>query len=485
MLFQLALRNVVLSLSRRWIVALVIALTLALLLVGNTTFQSTESGIQQTYRNSFSGDLSVSVASGTSFTVFGNELPLVGDYEVLPVLADPTGLEAALIKQNSVVAVAHQVSVAGYLQIGGLQKATLLFGVDFAEYLAFFPALKLVDGAIPTNGSHSILINSKRKADLEAGLGRKLTLGEALKLVSTNAGGFTIREVTYAGAYQYPVSNELLNRIVLVDADTARALAGYVYGGRRVVTTQANQTQLLNNTANVDELFGEPADTTSLEVDSLSLTAINEVLATRDSAAATTIEGAWNFLLVRLKPGANAGWEAGFLKAGLPLGGADVQLRDWRGTAGGDAQLVFFVRLLFNVGVILVVLIAIFVMTNALGLSVYERTREIGTMRALGATRSFVAQLITLETLILVTGAGAVGLALGAAVLEALGRVGIRLDNPLIAALFGTSLIRPSVLWDLVGWHMVLALLMGGLALLLPLRVALEVSPVNAMEKEA
>lgn len=481
---RLALRNVRLSLRRRLFVATVIALTLAVLLVGNTVFQSTETGIQQTYRNSFTGDLSVSADSETSLTVFGNELPLVGDYEVLPVLADPKGIEAALSRHSSVVAVAHQVSAAAYLQVGGLQKATPLFGVDFAEYLAFFPALQLTEGSVPASGSHSILINSVRKADLEAGLGRMLQLGEPIQLVSTNAGGFTIREVAYAGAYQYPVGDELINRIVLVDADTARALNGYVYGGQRTVTTNPNQTQLLTNTANVDDLFGESDDTTSAG-EALSLGAIDQALATHDTTASVTVDGAWNFLLVRLKPGTSATWEAGFVKASLPGGGADVQVRDWRGTAGGNAQLVYFVRLLFNVGMILLVLIAIFVMTNALALSVYERTREIGTMRAVGATRSFVAQLLTLETLILVAGAGIVGLALGVAALEALGQVGIPLTNPLIAALFGTSLIRPTVLWDQVGWHLVLAVLMGGLALLLPLRVALRVSPVSAMAKEA
>ena len=482
---QLAFRNVRLSLPRRLFVATVIALTLTVLLVGNTVFQGTENGIQQTYRDSFTGDLSVSAASETPFTLFGNELPLVGEYEVLPVLADPKGLEAALRAQVSVLTVAHQVSAAAYLQVGSLQKATPIFGVDFAEYLAFFPALKLIDGVVPDSGSHSILINSTRKADLETGLGRKLKLGEPLQLVSTNAGGFTIRELAYAGAYQYPVSDELLGRIVLVDADTARALNGYVYGGQRVVTTQANQTQLLTNNSQVDDLFGEPADTNSAVVDSMSLEAIDQELAKKNSSAATAIEGAWNFLLVRLRSGASAEWEAGFVKAALPGGGFDSQVRDWRGTAGSNAQLVYFVRLVFNVGMILVVLIAIFVMTNALALSMYERTREIGTMRAMGATRSFVARLLTLETLILVAGAGVAGLALGVAAIEVLGRIGIPLTNPVIAALFGTSLIRPAVLWDLVGWHLVLAVLMGGLALLLPLRVALRVSPVNAMAKEA
>ena len=484
MIFLLALRNVWLSFRRRLFVATVIALTLALLLIGNTIFAGTENGIQQTYRDSFTGDLSVSAEAETPFTVFGNELPLVGDYEVLPVLADPQGVEAALKAQSAVARVAHQVSAAAYLQLGGLQKATPLFGVDFAEYLAFFPALKVVEGAVPAPGQHAVLINQIGKAELEAELGRVLQLGEALQLVSTNAGGFTIREVVYAGAYSYPVGDDLLDRIVLVDADTARALNGYVYGASRAVQTQANQTNLLDPDLDPEALFGEAEDKVS-ESSGLSLETLETELTKTSTNSAVTVDGAWNFLLVRLVSGANAEWEAWGVKRALPGAGADVQVRDWRGTAGGNAQLVYFVRLLFNVGMVLVVLIALFVMTNALALGVYERTREIGTMRSLGATRTFVARLLAYETLVLVAGAGTVGLMLGVVGLVCLGNVGIPLANPLVAALFGTALIRPGVLWDQVAWHFVAALAMGALALLLPLRVALRISPVSAMAKEA
>lgn len=473
MLLRLALRNVRLGFSRRLVVALVVVVTFAALLVGNTIFQSSEQGIRQTYRDSFTGDASISPASETPYSLFGNDLLIGGDFEALPVFGDPQSLDERLCS-SGVNEVTYQVSAQAYLQIDGVQMATPTFGVDFSEYFAFFPALRLTTGQLPAVGSHGLLLNEQRGHDLEQAVGRSLVLGEPVRLVSTNEGGFTIREVPFAGTFAYPVGDDLLDRIVLVDADTARALNGYVSGASRMVTISEQQTRLLDSAP--DDLFGESGDVVA-EAQQLSLGAVEDRIQTVTGETAATVSGAWNFALVRFAPGQGLGDLAGL--------GEGVQVRDWKDTAGGNAQLVFFLRVLFNVGMALVVFVGLLVVSNTLALGVSDRTREIGTLRALGATRSFVSQLMVWESVLLVAGAGGVGLVVGVSTLWLLSTSGIPLTNPLLAALFGTTLLRPRVLWDLVGFHLAGAFGLALVASLIPLRLALAVTPVRAMSQEA
>lgn len=61
------------------------------------------------------------------------------------------------------------------------------------------------------------------------------------------------------------------------------------------------------------------------------------------------------------------------------------------------------------------VAIAVIGVANTLGLSVLERTQEIGLLRALGMTRRQVRSMISWEAVMIAVVAAALGLALGVA----------------------------------------------------------------------
>jgi putative ABC transport system permease protein len=75
---------------------------------------------------------------------------------------------------------------------------------------------------------------------------------------------------------------------------------------------------------------------------------------------------------------------------------------------------------------VLAIIIALLGIVNTLALSVVERTRELGLMRAIGMRRGQLAQLVAAESVIIaVMGAvlgSALGLAFGAALAEAFTR---------------------------------------------------------------
>lgn len=105
----------------------------------------------------------------------------------------------------------------------------------------------------------------------------------------------------------------------------------------------------------------------------------------------------------------------------------------------------------------LAILIAVLGVVNTLALSVLERTRELGLLRAVGLSRGQTMRMVTVEAVVIsVFGAllgVVVGSGLGAAVVRALKDDGI------------DQIILP---WDRMGIYLVLAALVGVLAAVLP-----------------
>ncbi|MFC7274712.1 ABC transporter permease [Paractinoplanes rhizophilus] len=105
----------------------------------------------------------------------------------------------------------------------------------------------------------------------------------------------------------------------------------------------------------------------------------------------------------------------------------------------------------------LAILIAVLGVVNTLALSVLERTRELGLLRAVGLSRAQTMRMVTVEAVVIsVFGAllgVVVGSGLGAAVVRALNDDGI------------DQIVLP---WDRMGVYLVLAALVGVLAAVLP-----------------
>src|SRR5205814_7892501 len=81
------------------------------------------------------------------------------------------------------------------------------------------------------------------------------------------------------------------------------------------------------------------------------------------------------------------------------------------GVAGINTILnIFYVLLALSV------IVSLFGMVNALALAVFERTREIGMLRAVGTTRRQVRRMVRHESVITALIGAALGLPLGVAV---------------------------------------------------------------------
>lgn len=122
---------------------------------------------------------------------------------------------------------------------------------------------------------------------------------------------------------------------------------------------------------------------------------------------------------------------------------------------------------------LLALLIGVLGIANTMAMSVFERTREIGILRALGWNRWLVLAHIELEAVALGLGGGVLGVAFGWCALR------------ILAALPATgSLISASLHWQLPAEAVGIAMLAGLLAGALPAWRAGQLSPVDALRHD-
>lgn len=136
-----------------------------------------------------------------------------------------------------------------------------------------------------------------------------------------------------------------------------------------------------------------------------------------------------------------------------------------------DADFNEFISFLY-VMLTLAVFVSVFGMINTLVLSVYERTREIGMLRAIGMTRRQVRRMIRQESIITALIGAAIGLPLGI----------------FLAALVNRALseydVRFAIPWGQLIVLTIVAVIIGVLAAIMPARRAAKLDPLRAIAYE-
>lgn len=112
------------------------------------------------------------------------------------------------------------------------------------------------------------------------------------------------------------------------------------------------------------------------------------------------------------------------LEARFKAAGLDMQVRTWQEMSSFYRQVKALYDMIFAMMLSVVMAIVVLSIANAMSMAVVERTREIGTLRAIGLRRSGIAMLFVLEAVLLV----AVGTLLGL-LLTSLARYGVNVAD--------------------------------------------------------
>ncbi len=119
------------------------------------------------------------------------------------------------------------------------------------------------------------------------------------------------------------------------------------------------------------------------------------------------------------------------------------------------------------------VIIAVLGVINTLSLSVIERTREVGLLRAVGVTRRQLRTMIRLESVVVAVLGGVLGTVLG-----------VLFGATMVSALKEDGLTELSIPWPLLGGFLLLAALAGVFASVVPARRAARLDVLKAIGTE-
>jgi ABC-type antimicrobial peptide transport system permease subunit len=488
-IFLLAVRNIFRNKKNSVIIMLLIGVIAALFFIGNSVFARSNRGLRQSYIDNLTGDIIIEKKSDVTMNLFGANAPIIDDYFTIPVLGAYNEIVNQLSAFPEIEAYTGQVSVSCKLDVFDTRYNALLCGVDAATYFDMFPGIELLEGRFLAAGEYGAMITRRRADEIEKSSGKKVAIGTPLLFTSAGETGFKIREVPLTGIFSYTARGQFMDEIIIVDVQTARVLAAIQIATSDVEPDAEKLTLLDESLGGIDDIFSndlftedETSPDAALE-DSPPLTGVLDYLFSGDSGEAGGAKdfsgGDWNFIILRLEKGAS---DVRVI-AGLNevLRNFDAIALNWRFAAGSSAILILLLQALFNAGLALAGLTGVIAIINIMLIAVFRRTREIGTLRAIGASGSYIRFLILCENSIIGFCAGFTGIAAGAIILNVVNSMRITIANEFIAGLLGGDVLTIDFSLSAMLLSFVTALVLSILASIYPVETAVKIEPVVAI----
>ncbi|MCB9740416.1 MAG: ABC transporter permease [Deltaproteobacteria bacterium] len=159
-----------------------------------------------------------------------------------------------------------------------------------------------------------------------------------------------------------------------------------------------------------------------------------------------------------------------------------IKVLDWKQASGMLGNFVSVIYAVLLVAILGVFGVALLIINNSMVLSTMERTKEIGTIRAIGGSRRFVLWMFLIESIVLGAVFGAIGVGLGAGIVGWLGNVGIPATNDTLVFLFGGPRMYPWLSGAHVAFALGLVVMVTTISTIYPALLATRVTPLEAMQ---
>ena len=477
-LLKIVYRNLKEHKVKTLIIGIIVAFGMYLLVVGNTVIDTVTSGVSKNFIEYNTGHVAIFPASLENPSLVGGG-PEMMDAEVVPIIRDYKRVAARVLEDSRVVAVSPQISSAASVQFHDEGSGfSQLISVDPSLYRAFFPsAINLVEGRFLLSGEEGIVLSVDAVDMLEDTSGESVDIGDLVILTgATEVFGMKIREVPVVGIYDVTIATQMMTSIV--DGENMRALNGMTQiSDIEAVLTDREQSDL--GAVDEDSLFGG-GDALVFEEPTPQVELFSALGADRELYNAVDPDS-WHYLLIRLEDESQIKRFVREINADFEDLELEVSAYSWIDAAGQMAEMITAFRVVFTVVILIIGIVAIIIIMNTLVISVTERISEIGTMRAIGAQKSFVRRMIILETIVIAIIFGGIGIGLAVITIGVVGAAHIETSNIILQTLAGGAIIRPvlsagSVVTSLIG--MIVA---GVFASLYPASLALRIEPRQAI----
>ncbi len=493
LIFKIAYRNLKEHKTKTLIIGTLMALAIMILVVGNSFMETAASGIEKTYIQNFTGDVVITSVEMDNASLFMDGSMNNRD-ELIPIIPSFTDIQEYLESLDLVTAINPQIAAAALLkhEEDGSGFA-MLFGVDPEMYQATFQDNIIITyGSFLKPGEEGIVLSEAAVRMIKDTSGEIVKPGDSVLLTGMNSvTGTKIREVTVRGTFEFVHESPQLEMISFIDLNNIRIINGML-SYTEVAANLSESEEALLGELDEDSLFGSDdaglfgGDLLSEDISKISDEAESDYFdilgdtSERDKYSQTDPD-AWHYMIVKLDDSVN---EKKFIKDindWFAENGIDAKASGWLAGAGTIAKISNTLTIVFNFLVLIVAIVAVIIIMNTLVISVNERIGEIGTMRAIGAEKSFVRSMITLETIMISVIFGVIGATFGMIITALIGSIGYEAPNTFLQVILGGPVLYPVISVKAVIVSLVVVAIVGVAASLYPVSVALKISPVKAM----
>ncbi len=164
--------------------------------------------------------------------------------------------------------------------------------------------------------------------------------------------------------------------------------------------------------------------------------------------------------------------------------GLHVAAITWQTAAGTLGQLIVFLQGIVLFIALIIFLVALVIINNAMMMAAIQRTQVFGTLRAIGAQKRTVLTMVLLETVVLASFFGILGVAAGAGIVALIHHFGIPAPNEMAYFFFSGPKLLPELTVGNVVAALGLTLLVAIFSTIVPAFIATRVAPVRAMQAD-
>ena len=478
---KLAFRNIF-SRKSSFVIVGFITFAITMIIVINSIFDGTDNGIKTVFMDSFTGDLIIREKTKDNVSLFGN-ISLI-DESIYPVedLSFYAEITKFLQEQSEVKNFIPQISSLSLLEFEGKKFNSAVFGIEAERYLQLMPSIEIIDGSIFNSDEKGILVSEAWVENFKKDNKKEIQVGNEVQLIFSDGNTFRIRSLPITGIFKYPIKNEVLDKIVLADSGTVRSLLGM----NEVYSTEVNideeDINLIDSLDfvfdDMDSLFAEESDIIAEET---TFKNIENIFDDNSQVIYSDVTN-WHFIVIRLHDDVNENSFIIKFNRWAKQNDYPIEAVNWRVAAGPTAQYVYYLRIIFLIGVFIILFAGLIVVTNTLVINILDRNKEIGTMRALGASKKSIAFMCMSETLLLSIISAFISLLFSFLIIIFMRKYPITLNNIFFVQLFGGNKLIPDLTLSNIGFGFFISFIIGLVSWIMPVIEALKILPIKAMK---
>ncbi len=378
----IALRSLLRRKVRVVLIGLLVFLGTMLIVFGETVSLSAKHFSKQAIVNYFTGDVIIySARSKEKPSPFAFTTPL-------PIVPDPNAIEAWLTDNplvKSHVAIAQNYGLVSVEKQGKKYDVPFFFyAVDPVKYRATFANIAMTKGPFYTTdsggASSGVVLSDNQVKNYAKNYSVSFEPGDAITLLSISDGGsVNAYPSKILGVYEPRYYKNVFNYINFLDITSYSRL--YNFTGVEAASMPDNVNRALASESDQDIFALADDNTGGLDTKNL----VTQELSGYSMIAVRLIDPS------RLKEFTTALEKQNF----------GIKTAPWNEASGFFAYISSIIQGVIYGATFLIFLIVVFILMNTLIVNVLERTGEIGTLRAMGAEKSFITAIFLWESLLL------------------------------------------------------------------------------------